>query len=246
MIEELNSIAKEMAKFPKLYVDGQGFGWILPTEHVAKFKAIAIEAKSIIDEYLKHANDYSLALMKVIGAASSNYPGDPTSASIEEAAEIVNAAARAIQRKISAQPINAGAIKLYVDPGRVISLQGLSSGDWDFKRLIELCRELNVAADNRCHMTTAMLLRTILNHVPPVLGHNTFAEVANNYGAPKSLKSFKASMQRLEGSLRNIADMHLHSPIRSVEDVPSAVQVDFAADLDVLLGEVIRVSGVPG
>lgn len=105
------------------------------------------------------------------------------------------------------------------------------------------CREINVAAANRCHMSTAMLLRTILNHVPPVLGLKTFAEVANNYGEPKSQKSFKASMQRLENSLRNIADMHLHSPIRSREDVPTAVQVDFAADLDVLLGEIIRVTG---
>ena len=87
-----------------------------------------------------------------------------------------------------------------------------------------------------------MLLRTVLNHVPPVLGYDTFAEVANNYGSAKSQKSFKASMQRLQNSLRNIADMHLHSPIRSREDVPTATQVDFAADLDVLLGEVIRVS----
>jgi hypothetical protein len=63
-----------------------------------------------------------------------------------------------------------------------------------------------------------------------------------NYGGSKSQKSFKASIQRLEGSLRNIADMHLHMPIRAREDVPTATQVDFAAELDVLLGEVIRVS----
>ena len=88
-------------------------------------------------------------------------------------------------------------------------------------------------------MATAMLLRTILNHVPPVLGFGTFKEVANNYGGGKS---FGASMQNLERSLRNIADMHLHSPIRPQEDVPSATQVDFSADLDVLLGEVIRVA----
>ena len=31
-------------------------------------------------------------------------------------------------------------------------------------------------------------------------------------------------------------------PIRSREDVPTAVQVDFAADLDVLLGAVMRVA----
>ncbi len=87
-----------------------------------------------------------------------------------------------------------------------------------------------------------MLLRTILNHVPPVLGFNTFAEVASNYGGPKSNRSFKDNMHRLEKSLRSIADIHLHSSIRSREDLPTAVQVDFAADLDLLLGEVIRVA----
>ncbi|ASY69044.1 hypothetical protein SF83666_c16270 [Sinorhizobium fredii CCBAU 83666] len=39
-----------------------------------------------------------------------------------------------------------------------------------------------------------------------MLGFNTFEEVANSYGGAKSQKSFKASMQRLQGSLRNIAD----------------------------------------
>jgi hypothetical protein len=123
-----------------------------------------------------------------------------------------------------------------------VALQGIGGSKWDFARLVELCREINVAAANRCHLSTAMLLRTILNHVPPVFGFNTFDEVANNYGGPKSEKSFKVSMQRLQGSLRNIADMHLHSPIRSREDVPTAVQVDFAADLDVLLGAVMRIA----
>jgi hypothetical protein len=104
---------------------------------------------------------------------------------------------------------------------------------------VELCREINVAAANRCHMSTAMLLRTILNHVPPVLGYATFSEVANNYAAGSS---FKAQMERLNRSLRNVADMHLHLPIRQREDVPTAVQVAFSAELDLLLGELIRVA----
>src|SRR5712672_4100537 len=45
-------------------------------------------------------------------------------------------------------------------------------------------------------------------------------------------KSFKASMQTLDRSLRNIADQHLHSPIRSSETLRNARQVDFGNDLD--------------
>ena len=66
----------------------------------------------------------------------------------------------------------------------------------------------------------------------------TFPEVANNYQCEKS---FRGSMQHLDKSLRNIADAHLHIQIRSSEVLPTGPQVDFRADLDVLLGEVVRV-----
>lgn len=245
MIEELNKIADEMAALLPLFRDGGSMsGLILPTEHAATFKALAVEAKSILDDELRRGNDYSMNLIHAINSGTG-FSGGPSFASVQEAAEIVRASVRSIIRKRSAPPPAAPGAKPYVDNARIAALQSLGAGRWDFTRLIELCREINVASANRCHMSTAMLLRTILNHLPPVFGYVTFSEVANNYGSAKAQKSFKTSMQRLEGSLRNIADMHLHSPIRSQEDVPTAVQVDFAADLDLLLGEVIRISRQP-
>lgn len=243
MIEDLQSIADQMAELLPLFVDGGRMsGLILPTKHAASFKAFAIEAKSILDQELGFANSYSANLFHAMNSGAGGFTGGPSYASVEEASAIIRAAVRGIQRQRAQPPASAAGTKPYVDPGRILALQRISNSAWDFARLVELCREINIAAANRCHMTTAMVLRTVLNHVPPVLGFSTFAEVTNNYGAPKSLKSFKASMQRLEGSLRNIADMHLHSPIRAREDVPTATQVDFAPDLDVLLGEVIRVA----
>lgn len=242
MIEELTAIADKMDALLPLFKKSNMAGLLLPTEHSATFKALSIEAKSIIDGELRPANEFSMNLLHAVNSGAGGFFGGPSYASVEEASQIIRAAVRAIQRKRANPPSLAPSAKPYVDPGRIAALQQIGGGVWDYSRLVELCRELNVAAANRCHMSTAMLVRTILNHVPPTLGFATFAEVASNYGGPKSLKSFKGSMQRLEGSLRNIADMHLHSPIRSSEVVPSAVQVDFAADLDVLLGEVIRVS----
>ncbi|MEX2693637.1 hypothetical protein [Rhizobium mongolense] len=243
MIDELTGIADDMAALLPLFVDGGNIsGLILPTTHSATFKALAIEAKSIIDQELGYANEYSLNLLHAVNSGSGGFIGGPSYASVEEASQIVRAAVRAIERKRRIPAQSALSAKSYVDPTRVLALQAIGNGPWDFARLIELCREINIAAANRCHLSTAMLLRTIINHVPPVFGFATFAELANQYGGAKSQKSFKASMQRLETSLRNIADMHLHSPIRSREDVPTAVQVDFAADLDVLLGEIVRLS----
>ena len=88
-------------------------------------------------------------------------------------------------------------------------------------------------------MAISMITRTIINHVPPVFGCKTFDEVVNNYS---SGKSFKSSTAHLNNSLRNIADMYLHLPVRQKESLPSFVQVDFRADLDGLLGEVIRIT----
>lgn len=242
MIEELTTIANDMEKLLSLFVKSSTSGLFLPTEHSATFKALAIEAKSILDEELGHANDFSMNLIHAVNTGAGGFIGGPSYASVEEASKIVRAAVRAIERKRTRLPVLPSGGKFYIAPERITALQAIGNAQWDFARLVELCREINMAAANRCHMSTAMLLRTVLNHVPPVLGYGTFAEVANNYGGLKSQKSFKASMQRLENSLRNIADMHLHSPIRSREDVPTATQVDFAADLDVLLGEVVRVS----
>jgi hypothetical protein len=86
-------------------------------------------------------------------------------------------------------------------------------------------------------LAVAALTRALLDHVPPIFGVASFAEVANNY---RGSKSFRESMQHLEKSARNIGDAHLHTQIRRRETLPSATQVNFGNDLDVLLAEIVR------
>jgi hypothetical protein len=69
---------------------------------------------------------------------------------------------------------------------------------------------------------------------------SAFAEVANNYSGSRS---FKESMQHLDLSARKIGDAHLHTQIRTKEILPTATQVNFANDLDVLLAEIVRILG---
>jgi hypothetical protein len=47
-------------------------------------------------------------------------------------------------------------------------------------------------------------------------------------------------MKHLNGSLRSIADAYLHIQIRESETLPKDQQIDFRADLDVLLSEIVR------
>lgn len=88
-------------------------------------------------------------------------------------------------------------------------------------------------------MTTGFLVRSILNHVPPVFGFDSFAKVANNFPFATSVK---LAMARLQGQARDGADFHLHQPIRKYETLPTERQVAFSPELDVLLGEVIRIA----
>ena len=130
---------------------------------------------------------------------------------------------------------------MYIDQGRIEELKITKSEQWDTLRLEELCRELNTCYSTESYLAVVMLLRTILNHIPPIFGHKIFSEFANNYGGKRNNKSFKKSMQNLDKSLKNIADRHLHQPIRQKESLPTRTQVDFRQDLDVLLEEVVRV-----
>ncbi len=130
-------------------------------------------------------------------------------------------------------------ISSYVDSVRINELKMVASKDWDLKRLIRMCEELNSAFDKKSFIACSMLVRGIVDHVPPIFRCNTFSEVANNYAGSKS---FRSSMRHLDQSLRNLADGNLHTQIRRTESLPTEMQIKFWADLDKLLEEIVRIS----
>lgn len=131
--------------------------------------------------------------------------------------------------------------KQYVNKDRIEELKTVTSTKFDLTKLIRICEELNSAFQNKNDYTVGILIRAIIDHIPPVFGFTDFDGVANNYKAEGNSKSFKASMKHLNQSLKNIADSFLHSQIRKKEVLPNETQVDCKMDLDVLLGEVIRI-----
>lgn len=129
--------------------------------------------------------------------------------------------------------------KHYISTERIEQLQGLISSEYDFKKLIRICEEINICYNLDCFYAVGNLLRSLIDHVAPILGHNTFKEIANNYSGSKS---FKEAMQHLENSLRKISDSYLHLPIRKSEVLPTINQVEYIAPTDLLLSEIIRVT----
>lgn len=92
MTEELLKISSDMT------------GLILPTEYSSRFKAMATEAKETIDEELGAFNDYSFGLAQARNSGEGSYFGGPSYVAVEEAANLVEAAYRAIKRRTAKPP----------------------------------------------------------------------------------------------------------------------------------------------
>jgi hypothetical protein len=206
----------------------------------AKFKRLVIEAKSVVDTGLGRLNDFSVPLLQMQNLSGFGAWNPPTLDELLETIALVEGSLNQIRRKIVQPAKTSGGSSLphYVDVQRILQLQAIKTPEWDLRKLVRLLQEINLAHANEIHMATAMLVRAVADHVAPILGCRAFPEVANNYTAPRS---FSDQMKHLDGSMRKVADMHLHQQVRKSEVLPSATQVDFKAALDVLLAEIIRI-----
>ncbi len=240
--DELLDACEELDALKERFVDGGNLtGLFLQTDDQAIFERLFLEAKTLVDEGLGDSNEYSRKLMAVYGEDAGRGMGGPSYACVTEIVEIVCGARKQMQRRPSSSPVSAKTAPRndpYVDPSRLDEIRRVSSQNWDFRRLIQMCLELNIAYESRSYISVAMLVRGIIDHVPPVFKKANFREVANCHGG----QSFKDSMKHLDKSMRKIGDAYLHEQIRQKESVPSAVQVDVRRELDLLLAEVIRLS----
>lgn len=204
----------------------------------AAFKRLMLEAKGILDTVLG-LNDFGTRLLLMTHLPGYGAFNPPLLEQFHEAIGLVEGGLNQARRKISQVRRPQGALPrpAYVDPARILQLRSIKPNEWDLKRLVRLLEELNSAYEHELHMATAMLVRAVADHVPPIFNAKNFSEVANNYPAPRS---FSEQMRQLDTSLRKIADMHLHQPVRKAEVLPLAPQVDFRGALDVLLSEVVR------
>ncbi|MFC1649327.1 hypothetical protein ACFL2C_01260 [Patescibacteria group bacterium] len=143
------------------------------------------------------------------------------------------------KRKINMSTITTKrAMSQYIGKGRITDLKEIENDQYDLAKLVRICEEINSNYSAKNYISVGILVRTLLDHVPPLFGKNIFSEVVNNYKSGN--KSFRESMLHLSNSSRKIADSCLHTPIRRREALPTSNQVDFSNDVDVLLGEVIR------
>jgi len=140
-------------------------------------------------------------------------------------------------KSAQSKPVPEGKVGFYVENSTILQLAEIESEDFDLSRLIKLCKELNDNYSLENYLTCGMILRSILDHIPPIFGKKNFVEVSSNYGS----KSFKDIVKPLEESSKKIADSYLHTQIRKKEILPTKTQVSFQPNLDFLLREIIRI-----
>ncbi len=126
---------------------------------------------------------------------------------------------------------------LFVDQSRINALKATVSTQFDLSKLTKICEEINDAFRTENYFSVCVLIRTIIDHIPPIFGMKSFSEVANNYGS----KSFKDVMYNLENFNRKIADNILHTHIKKKEFIPNITSIDCRVGLDLLLSEIINV-----
>ena len=124
---------------------------------------------------------------------------------------------------------------IFVEPSVIENLRQSSNKKYDLKKVVRICEELNSSYSLGNYLASTLLIRALLNHIPPVFGQIAFQQVVSQAG-----KSVKELLKPLEEISRDVADLHTHSLIRHKESLPTKSQVEpFKANLEVLLHEII-------
>lgn len=117
----------------------------------------------------------------------------------------------------------------------LLRLKAAQGARLDPSKLVKMCEELNDAYARGNYISSALLLRAIINHVPSVFGVSTFSEVVSQSG-----RSIKAILARLNDDARPIADLHTHILMRQTEHLPTKNQLEpYKASFEVLIQEVL-------
>lgn len=88
---------------------------------------------------------------------------------------------------------------------------------FNYKKLLVLFDELNQNYREKRTYSCLMLIRAIIDHIPPMLGYVSFNEIVNNYPLPQTDKAYAKNL--LEA--KKIVDDVLHRPISKSKDLLS-------------------------
>ncbi len=65
---------------------------------------------------------------------------------------------------------------LLISDDRISDLKTISRDDFDLKKAIQICLEINFNYKYGNYFSTGMLIRALLDHFPPIFGYTTFKD----------------------------------------------------------------------
>lgn len=180
---------------------------LLPDTEAALLKGITVDVHSIYTAYLASAQLDALL------------------PDIEAAIECVDDSVFAV-----------GNSRLIIEPKLIKQLSEAKSARFDVASLAQMCREINSCFASGNFIATTLLMRAVLNYIPPLFGYEKFPQVV-----AQSDRSLKDNFDLLENGLRKIADFHTHRRIGQVEFIPSSAQVEpYKPQFELLMQEILK------
>ena len=123
----------------------------------------------------------------------------------------------------------------FINEKIIEELENLNNPRFDTIKLLQYLKEVNKSYDEENFLSCILLLRAVLNYIPPVFGHSTFSQVVSQSG-----RSLKDVFSFLEEGLRKIADLHTHRVISSNEYLPTNSEISpYKPQFEILIQEVI-------
>jgi hypothetical protein len=123
----------------------------------------------------------------------------------------------------------------FLNPEVLEELASMENKKFDIKKLVKFCEELNDSYSRANYLACVLLIRAVMNHIPPIFNVEKFSQVVASSG-----KSIKAILAYLESQARPIADLHTHFLIREKEQIPTKDQVEpYKPSFEILIQEII-------
>jgi len=111
--------------------------------------------------------------------------------------------------------------------------------NFNYDKLIRLITELNSAFASGYSYSSSMLIRGILDHIPPLLGLSDFDQVVNNYPWGETDKKYMKQLL----DFKNSADDALHRQISKRSDLIDMTDILPGMNLNRLLQECLVIEG---
>jgi len=123
----------------------------------------------------------------------------------------------------------------FLNIGVLLELKAIETKQFDTTKLVKFCEEINDSYNRANYLSCSLLIRAVMNHIPPIFGFAKFSQVVASSG-----KSVKAVLSNLQDQARPLADLHTHILIRSKEQLPSKHQIEpYKASFEILIQEIL-------